>query len=118
MLMLAKDHLEKAKRLKKTCAKLDPESDWETIVEDAYGIALHLIACIMEKRIEEHMDTHRGLISYLTEHKLPEVSALFRELDELRTGRWYGGRENGKSARRAFEIVGELERMVDEAGAR
>lgn len=113
--MLARDHLEKAKRLRETCAKLDLESDWETIIEGAYGIALHLIACITEKKTGGHMGTHKGLVSFLTDKKLPEVSTLFRELDELRTGRWYGGRENGKSARRAIEIIGELEEMVDEA---
>jgi hypothetical protein len=110
--MLAQDHLEKAKRLKETCAKLDPVTDWETIVENGYGMAMHLIAYITANKLKKHMDTHKGLIGFLNENKLLDITALFRELEELRTGRWYGGKTNGDSAKRAMEIVHELEKMA------
>jgi hypothetical protein len=110
--MLANDHLEKAKRLKETCAKLDPITDWETIVENTYGMAMHLIAYITANKLKHHMDTHKGLIAFLNENKMPEITALFRELEEMRTGRWYGGKTNGESSKRAMEIVGELEKIA------
>ncbi|MEW5936346.1 MAG: hypothetical protein AB1665_00815 [Candidatus Thermoplasmatota archaeon] len=110
--MLPEDHLKKAMRIKTTCEKLDPETDWETIIEDSYGIALHIIAYLSQKRLGVHMDTHKGLTKFLDDHNMRELSALFRELDGLRSGRWYGGKSDGDAARRAKAITQELGKIV------
>ena len=94
-----------------------PENDWETIVESCFGIALHLITYLTGEKAGKHLDTHKGLSAFLVGIGLRNVSELFRELDSMRIGRWYGGKENGKSARRALAIVAELERMVGELKA-
>lgn len=115
--MLPEDHLRKAGRLKRTCLKLSPENDWETVVESCFGMALHLISFLCMEKSGKHLDTHKGLSAFLVGIGLREVSELFRELDSMRIGRWYGGKENGKSARRALAIIAELERMVGERKA-
>ena len=103
------DHLEKARRLKATLSKLDDHQDYEMIVETCHGAALHLIACVTEQRKKSHMDTHKGLARFLDELDLPELASLFRELEALRTGRFYGGKEDGRSAKRSKEILAEIE---------
>ncbi len=103
------DHLEKAQRLRATLGKLSDEQDYETIIEACYAAALHLIACVAERRKKAHLDTHKGLARFLDDQGLPELASLFRELDALRTGRFYGGKGNGRSARRAKDILGEIE---------
>jgi len=110
--MNKKKHIEKAERLEATLKKLDPESDWESIVEIAYGIALNYIAVICERKLNKHIDTHKGLPSFLDDNNMDELSTYFRELDVLRQGRWYGGKHNGETAEMAISIVEKLKNEV------
>jgi len=103
------DHLEKAQRLKATLAKLSDEQDYEMIIETCHAAALHLIACVAERRKKAHLDTHKGLARFLDDLELPGLASLFRELEALRTGRFYGGKGDGKSAKRAKAILGDIE---------
>ena len=107
-------HLDKAKRLKSSLEKLDTDNDWEAIVELAYGLALNYIAVICEITIDEHLDTHKGLPRFLDENNLGTLATWFRELDILRQGRWYGGKHNGETAKRAITIIRSLEEKVNE----
>jgi hypothetical protein len=106
--MNIEDHLSKAQRQEKSAEKLDPEDDWEAIVEIIYGAMIHYIACICEKRSQSHLDTHKRLANYLTENKMVHLAELFREMDQLRLGRWYGGKEDGETVSRAKEILKEI----------
>ncbi len=103
------DHLEKARRLKATLSKLGDHEDYETIIETCYAAALHLIACVAERRRKSHLDTHKGLARFLDDQDLPELASLFRELEALRIGRFYGGKGDGRSAKRSKEILAEIE---------
>ena len=47
--MNIKKHIEKAERLETTLKKLDIESDWESIVEIAYGNCLKLHSSYLRK---------------------------------------------------------------------
>lgn len=105
-------HLEKAERIVASIEKLDKENDWELIVEGAYGAAQHYIACICEKEIGKHLETHKGLIKFLRENNLVELSNLFQQIDELRIGRWYGNKINGETSKLAFKIIDEIKRMM------
>jgi hypothetical protein len=102
------DHLEKAVRQVRSSEKLDSKEDWEAIVEILYGAIMHYIACICEKRSNTHIDTHKGLARYLNDNGLVHLAELFREMDQLRLGRWYGGRGNGETVARAKEILEEI----------
>lgn len=106
-------HLEKAERIRTSIEKLDREEDWELIVEGAYGAAQHYIACICEQKIGRHLETHKGLIKFLRENNLVELSNLFQQIDELRIGRWYGGKINGETSKLAFEILEQIKNMVE-----
>lgn len=39
---------------------------------------------------------------------------MFRELDILRQGRWYGGKHNGETAKRAINIIKTIKEKMDE----
>lgn len=90
----------------------DIESDWESIVEIAYGIALNYIAVICESKLNKHVDTHKGLPRFLDDNNMNELSTYFRELDILRQGRWYGGKHNGETAEMAISIIKKLKSEV------
>lgn len=105
-------HVEKAERLEISLKKLDIERDWESIVEIAYGIALNYIAVICEIKLNKHIDTHKGLPKFLDDNNMKELSTYFRELDVLRQGRWYGGKDNGETAEMAISIVEKLKSKV------
>ena len=106
-------HLEKAERIVSSIEKLDKENDWELIVEGVYGAAQHYTACICEKKLGKHLETHKGLIKFLRENDLVELSNLFQQIDELRIGRWYGSKVNGETSKLAFKILDEIRRMME-----
>lgn len=106
-------HIEKAERIQASIEKLDKEKDWELIVEGAYGAAQHYIACICEQKLGKHLETHKGLIKFLRENDMVELSNLFQQIDELRIGRWYGSKINGETSKLAFEILKQIKDIVE-----
>lgn len=110
--MKLKKHITKAERLEASLKKLDVESDWESIVEITYGIALNYIAVICEIKLNKHIDTHKGLPKFLDNNDMDKLSTYFRELDVLRQGRWYGGKHDGETAKMAVSIVEKLKSEV------
>lgn len=101
-------HREKAERLERSVEKLKNEADFEMIVEGCYAASVQYIALICDRRVRKHLDTHKGLPKFLDENDLSDVAASFRELDLLRTSKYYGGQRNGKSAREAKRILAEI----------
>lgn len=88
--------------------KLKDEPDYETIIEDCYAAAVQYIAVIAERRRKKHLDTHKGLAKFLDDTDLPDLAAAFRQLEILRTSKYYGGQSNGRSAREARQILEEI----------
>lgn len=113
-LMNIDKHIDKAKRLQSSIEKLNIESDWEAVVEIAYGISLNYVAIICELLLDEHQDTHKGLAKFLDKNDLSDLATMFRELDILRQGRWYGGKHNGETAKRAINIIRTIKEKMDE----
>lgn len=110
--MKKEKHLEKAERIEDSIEKLDNEKDWELIVEGAYGAAQHYISFICEQKLGSHLETHKGLIKFLRENSLVELSNLFQQLDELRLGRWYGGKVNGETSELALDILKKINGLM------
>jgi len=106
--MRSEDHRKKAERLEETLAKLSDEPDYETIIEDCYAAAVQYIAMICELRRRKHLDTHKGLPRFLDENSLSDLAASFRELELLRTAKYYGGQRDGRSAKEAKRILAEI----------
>lgn len=111
--MKKEKHIEKAARSEASIDKLDKEGDWELIVEGAYGAAQHYVACICEQKLGRHLETHKGLIKFLRENNLLDLSNLFQQIDELRIGRWYGSKVNGETSKAAMEILEKIKSMVE-----
>src|SRR3989338_134223 len=107
-------HLEKAERIEASIEKLDGEKDWELIAEGAYGAAQHYIAFICEQKLGKHQETHKGLVKFLRENGLIDISNLFQQIDELRIGRWYGCNINGETSKLAFELLEKIKSMMQD----
>ena len=103
--MKSEKHLEKAQRLDSIQEKMDPELEWEIIVETVYGAAMNYIAYYCEKNLGDHLNTHKGLARFLDENNLSNIAALFRELDIHRQGKWYGAQGNGETVKRVRRIL-------------
>ena len=110
--MNAETHLEKARRLEASIEKLDSEEDWELVVEGIYGAMQHYIAVVCEKKIGKHIDTHKGLVRFLRENAMTDISNIFLNIDELRIGRWYGKKTNGETSKLAKELLGKIKEIA------
>ena len=101
-------HLEKAYRLDTIQQKMDPDSEWDIIIETIYGAVMHYIAFHCEKNLGNHLNTHKGLAKFLDENNLSNIAALFRELDIHRQSKWYGAQENGDTVSRVRTILDQI----------
>ena len=101
-------HLEKAKRLDSLQQKMNPDSEWEIIIETIYGAVMHYIAYFCENTKGNHLNSHKGLAKFLDENQLGKIAVLFRELDMHRQGKWYGAQENGDTVKRVRVILSEI----------
>lgn len=95
-------------RLEGSLEKLNNQADYEIIIEGCYAASVQYIAIICDRRLRRHLNTHKGLPKFLDENDLGDIAASFRELDLLRTSKYYGGQRNGKSAREAKRILAEI----------
>lgn len=99
------DHEAKGKSLRQTLRKLDDREDSPVVIETCFAAAVQFLAVLSQRRLRRHHDTHKGLAKFLDEAELPEAARLFRDLDSLRTSRYYGGRGDGKAAKFAREVL-------------
>lgn len=91
----------------------DPEGHHvAAITELCYGLAHHLIACGMETRHGLHKDTHVGVPYLLRRHGEGEIAMAFERLDQLRAGRWYGGKGDGEVVKECLKLVRQIEAWV------
>ena len=78
------------------------------VIESCYAASVQYVALICDRRVKRHLDTHKGLPKFLDENDLGDLAAPFRELDLVRTSKYYGGQRNGKSAKEAKRILAEI----------
>lgn len=107
--MRREEHRAKAERLRGSLAKLDDKVDYETVIEICFAAGVQYLACIAQTRLGRHQDSHKGLARFLHESGLTDLVEPFRELDSLRTSRFYGGQKDGRAARRAREVLDAIE---------
>ena len=101
-------HLEKAIRLDTLQKKMDPDTEWEIIIETIYGAVMNYIAYFCERSKGNHLNSHKGLAKFLDENGLSNIAVLFRELDMHRQGKWYGAQGNGETVERVRTILEEI----------
>jgi len=106
------DHLKRTQQLRRSLNQLLPDPEGRhvaAITELCYGLAHHLIAYGMETRHGIHRDTHVGVPRLLRRHGEDEIAIAFERLDQLRAGRWYGGKENGEVVKECLKLVQQIE---------
>ena len=109
------EHMNKANKVRGSLNKLLPDPTGEhvaAITELCFGLAQHLLAYGMETKHDVHKDTHVGLPRLLRQHSEGQVATAFERLDQLRAGRWYGGRGNGKVVEECLTLVELIERWT------
>ena len=106
--MNADGHRRKAERLEATLRKLADDADFEMVIEACYAAAIHYIALVSDRRTRQHQDSHKVLPKFLDDRNLPDLATLFRELESLRTPKYYGGQGDGTSAKEARRILAEI----------
>lgn len=109
--MNEESHLEKAEEIRKSIDKLKPrEEHVSSIVELVYGCSMHYLSYGCQVRFGTHKDTHVGLQKFLRKMNEEEIAIAFGKLDTIRHGRWYGGKDNGKTVSEALKILKQIER--------
>jgi len=106
--MLPEGHEKKAQRLEATIAKLSDSPDYEMIIESCYAAAVQYLALLCARRLRNHQDTHKGLPAFLEKNGLSDLATSFRNLELLRTSRYYGVRGNGSAAKEAKRTLAEI----------
>ena len=113
--MKPEEHLSRARQLRGSLDRLFPDPNGEhvaAITELCYGLAQHLLACGMETRHGTHINTHVGLPRLLRRHGEDQMAMSFERLDQLRAGRWYGDKGNGKVVEECLKLVAQIEQWA------
>lgn len=111
--MDAEKHLQRAREIDATLAKVHPdEADVAAVVELAYGAAHQYAAAYLLRQHDDHHDKHQGVARALEQRGRLEAAEAFQRLTVLRAGRWYGGKGNGKVIRECLELLDVFRRLV------
>lgn len=105
-------HLAKAKEIQQSLDRLLPDRtgvNVAAITELAFGIAHHLIAVGAASRFGQYLDSHEGITRLLRQNRASEIAETFERLDQLRVGRWYGGKGNGKVVEECLVLLKQIE---------
>jgi hypothetical protein len=106
------DHLEKARKIEKSLAKLSPPNDLELFTEGIFGAAQHYIAYATQTKIEKHLDSHEGLSRFLRDNGFEDTSELFNAIDIIRQGRWYGRKGDSETAKQLQKLLEQIKKWA------
>jgi len=113
--MKPEDHLHRARQLRRSLNRLLPDPEGEhvaAVTELCYGLSHHLLAYGMERKHGLHKDTHIGLPRLLRQHAEDQMAMVFERLDQLRAGRWYGGRGDGEVVKECLRLIAQIEQWA------
>ncbi|MGI8912785.1 MAG: hypothetical protein ACR2JY_03160 [Chloroflexota bacterium] len=88
---------------------LDSAADIRLYLEATHGMALHAIAAGFWRHHGVDNDQHQGMARRLRDLGHRQIADAFAELEQIRTGRWYGGQGNGDTAHRADVLLAQIE---------
>ncbi len=106
--MNANGHLRRAENIYASISRLsadDGDVNTPSIIELAYGCALHYLAYGCQRRFNTHADIHAGLPKLLSDRGAGPIADAFRELDTIRQGGWYGGKGDGATVTRVLDLL-------------
>jgi hypothetical protein len=102
-------HRQAMEELRASRELLDPVRDLRLYTEASHGMATHAIAAGFWRRMGVDVDQHQAMTRRLRENGYPEIAAAFAQVEEIRTGRWYGRQGNGDIARKLDELLATIE---------
>jgi len=106
--MNAQTHFEKAERLASAQTKLDPATDWESIVEGCYMAAYNYVPAGAEWLGVQHKQNHmhKQNVSLLRQANAPQaVREAWDQLETKRAGNVYGAKTNGVTSAEARRLL-------------
>lgn len=109
-------HFDKGKRLAGSQAKLDPATDWESIVEGCYMAAHNFVLAGVEWMGASHSQSHMHKFNarLLDQVGAPQsVRDAWDKLDASRAGNVYGARTNGTASAQARAYLAIIEAWAD-----
>lgn len=110
--MNADAHFDKARRLAAAQTKLDPTTDWESIVEGCYMSAHNFVLAGVEWSGASHSQSHMHKFNarLLNQVGAPQpVRQAWDNLETLRAGNVYGARTNGTVSAEARDHLKVIE---------
>jgi hypothetical protein len=113
--MKPEEHLSRVRQLRQSLERLLPDPNGErvaAITELCYGLVHHLLAYGMETKHGVHRDTHTGLPRLLRQHGEDQMAMVFERLDQLRAGRWYGGKGDGEVVKECLKLLVQVEQWT------
>ncbi|MGH2460325.1 MAG: hypothetical protein ACRDIY_15835 [Chloroflexota bacterium] len=102
-------HREALEQLRASRAMLDSNRDIRLYAEATHGMAIHAVAAGFWRRHGVDFDQHQGMARRLRDSGYLETARAFAALEQIRTGRWYGGQGNGDAAHRVDELLARIE---------
>ncbi len=103
-------HRQALEELRASRGQLDPVRDLRLFSEASHGMAAHAIAAGFWRHLGVDCDQHQMMTRRLRESGYPEIASAFGQLEEIRTGRWYGRQRNGDIAHKLNELLAEIEK--------
>ncbi|GEM_PF-1137029 len=102
-------HRQAMEQLRTSRQALDRVGDIRLYVEATHGIAIHAVVAGFWRRHGVDSDQHQGMARRLRDSGYRSIADAFAELEQVRTGHWYGGQGNGNTARRVDELLAAVE---------
>ena len=102
-------HRQAVEELEQTRRRLVLPDDIRAYTEICFGIAFHLLAIGAQRRHAVHREKHDGLGRWLRDRGHIRQAEILTELENIRTGRWYGRQTNGSTGKRIDELLAEVD---------
>lgn len=102
-------HRERARQLRDSQRRLRPVEDISLYTEASFGIAYHLLMAGAQQKFGVHEERHEGLARWPREREETAMAEHLIELEDMRSGGWYGRKGNGSAAQRQDELLDAIE---------
>ncbi|MBI2940834.1 MAG: hypothetical protein HYY04_10395 [Chloroflexi bacterium] len=102
-------HRQALTELRTARARLIVPDDIRACAELSFGMAFHLLALGVQRRYGAHRENHEGLGRWLRARGHLDVADVWGQLENFRTGRWYGRQGNGDAAMAIDQLLEQLE---------
>jgi len=103
--MKTEGHLDKARAFEERARHWDSDRDAPSVIEGIFNAAVHYIACGINQKHGQDIDSHAAQKRFLRDSDEDEVLDAFEALENIRIASVCGGAWNGDRIARALELL-------------